>query len=167
MGGSVVSRRRVFCRGCANLLYVGGRTRPMCVASAQFVQGPLRKRIDVEGVVSAESRNRNNDCTYYTFASMRAWEVKRWLLWRLNDGVEEKGRRATERSIEEYPISAEAVTTVPERGGTERQPPEEPEDTDEVFGEEAPDAVLFDGGAGSDEQYGSPDTDGGELIQDP
>lgn len=164
MGGLNLSKRRVFCKGCANLLYVGGRTKPMCVATAEFIHGPLRKRIDVEGVVSAETRNGSNDCGLYAFASMKAWELKRWLLWRLNDGVEEK-RRAIKRNIEEYPISAEARSTKPKRGGSERYTLEAEEDIIEDSAEDE-DALFVDRGAGGDEQSGTTDTDEGELLQD-
>jgi hypothetical protein len=76
--------QKVFCRGCANLLLIEGQP-PQCVATAEFIEGPLRERIDVSGRVAAEKRNRHNDCTYREVVSLRAYQLKRWILWRMND----------------------------------------------------------------------------------
>lgn len=94
---------KVYCSGCANLFYTGGV--PLCVATAEFVGGPIRKHVDVKGVVPAESRNRRNDCPLRESSSLHAYRIKKWLLWRLSNGREQ----VRERNIEEYPLEEEAA----------------------------------------------------------
>lgn len=96
-------RKTVYCAGCAHLFLLPGFP-PQCVATAEFVGGPLRKRIDVVGRVPAERRNLHNDCEYREIASLRAWRLKRWVLWRLSDGREES---IDEQSLKSYPVSEE------------------------------------------------------------
>lgn len=98
-------RHKVFCEGCAYLLYLGG-TAPLCVATAEFVEGPLRPRIEVVGVVSAEKRNVHNDCEFRVSVSRKAWKIKKWLIGRLNYGNTE-GKRIEEVGISEYNYSKE------------------------------------------------------------
>jgi hypothetical protein len=97
-------KRKSYCSGCANLFYLSDRCMPLCVATAEFVNGPLRKRIEVVGVTSAEARNVKNDCGYQSVVSLRAWKVKRWLLWRLNDGSES---RIEEADLSRYSVKRE------------------------------------------------------------
>lgn len=97
-------RKKVFCAGCANLFILGGENPPMCVATASFVVGPLRGKIDVQGVESAIVRNIHNDCEYKTFVSLRAYELKRWILWRLNNGVK---KQIGEVDLRDYSVKKE------------------------------------------------------------
>lgn len=97
-------RRKVFCSGCANLLYIPGLP-PQCVATAEFVSGPLRPRINVVGRVPAEKRNRYNDCQYRESVSVRAYRLKRWILWRANN--EGRWRSVKEENLKEYSVAVE------------------------------------------------------------
>lgn len=160
-----MKKRKVHCDGCANLFFIGGASTPMCVATASFESGPIRKRIEVVGLVRAERRNRSNDCPYRASVSLRAWEMKRWLLWRLNDEVE-WGKRAKEHSIREYPIISEAKNR-----GTYRAERPDPETQEQKvdpgeFHESFDEDVLTDGGVGDSEQPSASDTGGGEGVQD-
>lgn len=111
----------VYCAGCAYLFLMPGGA-PQCLATADFVRGPIRSKIDVVGRVPAEKRNSNNDCPYRQPVSLRAWEMKRWILWRLSDG-EDKLR---ERKIKEYPIQDEYRRTLKYRRGGIEQPQDHP-----------------------------------------
>jgi hypothetical protein len=95
---------RVFCEGCAHLFLVKGIKYPMCVATAKFVEGPLRSKIDVKGVTAAEARNIRNDCTYKTVISKQAWEFKRWLVRRFKHDDKEQFK---EIELRLYPIQEE------------------------------------------------------------
>jgi len=97
-------RGPVFCSGCANLFYVGGATKPLCVATAKFIHGPLRQKIEVVGVKLAEGCNVANLCEYRASVSLQAWKLKRWLLGRLSDASE---KRIKEVSLRDYPIKKE------------------------------------------------------------
>lgn len=159
--------RRVFCDGCANLLFLGGKSPPLCVATAHFEPGPIRRRVEVVGVVPAEGRNWKNDCPYHTMVSLHAWKVKRWLIWRLNDGVSE-GERARERKIREYPVKVESNHRIKlQESRTERETPEDPYEKVDLEYEERGEDVLDVGGAGDIDESGSSDTDGREDVQDP
>jgi len=100
-------KRKVYCIGCANLLVLSGTEShvPLCVATAKFVNGPLRTRVDVVGAISAEKRNIINNCEHRTSISRRAWEFKKWLLWRLNsDGNSEEVKKA---DLQDYSVKRE------------------------------------------------------------
>jgi len=94
-------RGKVFCAGCANLFIIGS---PMCMATAKFVEGPLRRKIDVVGATSAERRNIRNNCLFRVGVSLQAWRLKRWLLWRLND---DRKKQIKEVSLQDYPVKEE------------------------------------------------------------
>ncbi len=123
-------KREVFCEGCANLFIVPGMP-PQCVATAQFVSGPLRKEIDVEGRVPAERRNLHNDCAYRKPISFRAYRLKRWLLWRMNN----EGRldQFREVDLKQYPVQTEWERT---KAYYEREEDYIAEDIDHQFEEE-------------------------------
>lgn len=93
---------KVYCSGCAHLFVIKGE-QPLCVATAGFIEGPLRSKIDVLGLISAEKRNLKNDCGHRKPVSIHAWEVKRWLLRRMSNGIEIK-----EGSLTDYPIEEES-----------------------------------------------------------
>jgi len=76
------------------------------VSTAVFVGGPLRDRVDVRGVGSAEARNRNNACVRRCFVSLSAWKIKRWMLWRIQDGSDKKIKTA---KLSEYPVCKEVL----------------------------------------------------------
>jgi hypothetical protein len=95
---------KVTCKGCANLLLLkSGNCLSLCVATVNFVPGPLRKKMDITGLTVAEKRNRRNNCKLYTPVSFRAWDLKRFILGRLNNV--NKGYKRI--SIKEYPFSTE------------------------------------------------------------
>ena len=94
----------VFCEGCANLFYIEGAP-PSCIATAEYIYGPLRSKIDMGGITSAEKRNRRNNCKLRSSVSLSAWDKKKWLLWRLSNGSDEEIR---ESKLYKYPISTEA-----------------------------------------------------------
>jgi len=132
-----MKKRRTFCAGCANLFFVGGKTKPLCVATAEFVGGPLRRKIEVISVMSAEMRNIKNDCGRRISVSIRAWEIKRWLLWRLSDGNE---KRVGEVGLRDYSVEKEhnrkreILGTGEAGGGTERE--EEDDLDDDIYEKE-------------------------------
>ena len=132
-----MKKRRTFCAGCANLFFVGGKTKPLCVATAEFVGGPLRRKIEVISVMSAEMRNIKNDCGRRISVSIRAWEIKRWLLWRLSDGNEKRVGEVGLRgySVEkEHNRKREILGTGEAGGGTERE--EEDDLDDDIYEKE-------------------------------
>lgn len=98
---------KVFCNGCASLLVITGTVQPLCVARAGFIEGPLRKRIDVIGVIPAENRNKKNNCNLRAPVSLHAWQVKRWLVWRMNDGNSED-QKIKAKNLKEYSVGDEA-----------------------------------------------------------
>lgn len=104
----MISKKKIYCTGCANLFVVGSfkvkASSPMCVATAEFVAGPLRKKINVIGVEDAVIRNIRNDCVCRASVSLHAWELKRWLLWRLNNGGK---KEIGEVNLKGYPVDSE------------------------------------------------------------
>jgi hypothetical protein len=72
---------------------------------AKFVDGPLRRRIDITGRLPAEKRNINNDCGCREVVSLHAFQLKRWIIWRMND--EGKGKSIQEVSLKDYSVSKE------------------------------------------------------------
>jgi hypothetical protein len=86
---------------------------PDCVATAEFVEGPLRRKIDVTGMMKAEKRNLNNDCSYHRRFRPKAREIKNWLLWRLNDGSTAK---VEETTLTSYAVTDESKQIEEERG---------------------------------------------------
>lgn len=93
----------VFCNGCACLFIIKGE-KPLCVATGVFVGGPLRRKIDVVGIISAEKRNAKNDCDYHMTVSRQAWEIKRWLLGRMRNDV----NKVEAGNLADYTIEEEA-----------------------------------------------------------
>jgi len=94
---------KVFCNCCACLFVIKGE-KPLCVATAEFVEGPLRNKIDVVGLKLAEKRNLKNNCDYRKNVSLRAWEIKRWLLGRMRNG----GSKVEAGNLSGYTIEEEA-----------------------------------------------------------
>jgi hypothetical protein len=74
----------------------------MCLATAGFVEGPLRSRIDVTNRTFAEVRNKDNNCGYRIAVSLRAYKIKKWMLGRINYGN-------TEEEIKESPLGEYAI----------------------------------------------------------
>lgn len=98
-------RRSVHCLGCAHFMVLPnakGGVDPVCVATAEFVSGPLRSRINVTGVVSAEERNINNDCGFRQSVSIVAYKLKLYMHGRLPGG-----KKANRRRIKDYSYKAE------------------------------------------------------------
>ena len=59
-------RKKIYCQRCRNLCVVQKNDiAVLCVGSADFVSGPLRRNVDLRGVTSAEARNVRNDCIFY------------------------------------------------------------------------------------------------------
>jgi len=100
----VFKGHKVFCDGCSFLLYIPEMGSPLCVAGCLFKDGPLRKRIDLIGMSNAEKENAHNDCLRRRGVSKRAWEIKRWILWRMNDGTSKEVKPA---KLSEYSVQAE------------------------------------------------------------
>lgn len=151
-------KRKVFCEGCASLLFLPGMP-PQCVATAEFVQGPLRRRIDVTGRVPAERRNLKNDCPYRETVSLRAYQLKRWILWRVNN--EGRENRFKEGSIKDYSVAHESKRSKAYSGEAYSE-----EEIDALLGEireeDREEELLLDGGvdrsdAGSDSGEGDGD----------
>lgn len=173
-----MKRHKVYCAGCANLFLVKGYA-PLCVATAQFVEGPIRDKIDVVDVVPAERRNIKNDCGYRERVSLRAWELKRWLLWRINDGNE---GRVKEIPVRDYPVKREherkkrfsdyegayAEDFFDEDSLTDEEEPtegeEEPVEDEGSVGTEIEEDVRLDGGTDGVDEPGSTDKERGEDV---
>lgn len=153
-------KSRVHCAGCANLFYLGGETHPMCVATAEFIGGPIRDKVEVTGVVSAERRNAHNNCPYRKGVSRRAYNIKRWLLWRLNDGNTEG--QVTEKRIEEYPVDEEYSI----KRKLEEESVVDEQDEEILFTGEEGEDILGDGGVGDNDESGTSGEGGGEDVQD-
>ena len=97
-------RSRVYCSGCAHLLLLPG-SPPQCVATANFVDGPLRRRINIIGRVPAEKRNIKNNCGWFEIVSIKAFQLKRWIIWRMND--EGRGSEIQKANLCDYSVSKE------------------------------------------------------------
>lgn len=160
MGGK---NGRVHCANCAHLFYLGGDTRPLCVATAMFVAGPIRKKVEVVGVVSAEERNLLNDCHFKQRFSLRARDVKRWLLWRLNNG--NTGKSIGQLKIDEYSVETEydRKRKLLQERDQERHDFEEEID---LYEEERGEDVFDNGGDGDNDEPGPSGEIGGEDVQD-
>lgn len=172
-------KRKVFCSGCANLLYIQGMP-PQCVATAEFVAGPLRPRINVVGRVPAEKRNLHNDCPYREAVSIRAYRLKRWILWRANN--EGRWSGVKEENLKEYPVATEderakarreregGVEYVEYEYGPDEVDPAEVEriktlasqikDAEEGYEEEGDEDLLDDSDVGRDDESGAGDKGG-------
>jgi hypothetical protein len=147
-----------FCKNCAYLVIMPDATPPKCLATAHYVKGPIRSRIDVVGMVSAEYRNIGNDCRYWTPFSPRSVAMKRWLLWRLKDAVEDTQGF---RKVTEYPIEAEYRTKRRyEKDSSDR--PETVSESESVRWE----AVFDGGGDDGDDESGIADQVGDEDVSD-
>jgi len=107
---------------------------PACTATAVFVDGPLRKHISVEGITQALEQNARNNCNRRRSISVVAWEMKRWMLGRLNNG---NGAKAG--NIKDYSFEKERTANSIEIGLSE----EEAEHYDEV--------ERFEEGSGDEE----------------
>ena len=95
----------VYCKGCANLLFLPGFP-PQCLATAEFVIGPLRDKIDVIDREVAEKRNFRNNCKYRKGWSLRAYRLKKWILWRINDEGR-KRPKIREGCLKDYSVGEE------------------------------------------------------------
>ncbi len=71
-------RKRVYCSECAYLFLMKG-VAPTCIALCKFVQGPLRRVIDIAGIVSAERRNRHNNCKFFKRFDLAVLKKRYWL----------------------------------------------------------------------------------------
>jgi hypothetical protein len=118
-------KHKVHCGSCAFFFYTE-KLGPLCVATAKFRDGPIRKKIDLIGVKSAEERNIHNDCQLYESVSLSAWQMKRWLLRRLTDG-----EKAGYKHIETYDPKEET-----KRANTLRRSTEEKAAAEETYNEE-------------------------------
>ncbi len=79
-----------------------GKVSPMCVATAMFLNGPIRQHIDVSSIGSCMVRNTKNDCKDYTRFSLKGRRVRSWLNRRLKNG------KIKAVGIKEYSIETEA-----------------------------------------------------------
>ncbi len=166
-----MKRSKVYCSGCAYLLLLPG-TPPQCVATAEFVDGPLRSRIDVRGRVPAEKRNLKNDCGWREGVSLRAYRLKRWILWRMNN--EGKNNEVQEASLRDYSVSKEGDRSKAYRGEETRTESvdelilaiEEDDSREEATAQEGDEDLLTDGGIG-DRDGGSADDQGGGNDEHP
>lgn len=164
------TNKSVHCKGCANLFYLGADTKPMCVAGARFIEGPIRDKVEVVGIVPAEERNLLNNCPYRKRISREAYIVKRWLLWRLNDG--NGGKRIKESEIDKYTIEEEydrkrELIEDNDKENREREELffEENYEHEEIIEEEEGEDIRDDGGAGSDDEPGPAGESGREDVQ--
>ncbi len=96
------SKKEMYCRKCMYLLLLKRKNvLPLCVATARFLGGPLREKMNVGGLVFAEKRNRKNNCLYFRlkiFEYKRVKELKEWVRRNLN---------AEKAALKEYPVEAE------------------------------------------------------------
>jgi len=96
------SKKEMYCRKCMYLLLLKRQNvLPLCVATARFLGGPLREKMNVRGMVPAEKRNRKNNCLYFRlkiFEYKRVKELKEWVRRNLN---------AEKATLKEYPVEAE------------------------------------------------------------
>ena len=97
----------IYCHKCAHLLLIKTKTGalPLCVATAKFLPGPIRSRVDIAGVTGAVKRNLLNDCVYYRnklFTSKYINDVKTWVREDIN---------AAEATIKDYSIESETAET--------------------------------------------------------
>lgn len=104
---TMTRKQIIFCSGCASLFFIRGQ-KPLCVATAGFVEGTLRSRVDIVGLTSAEKRNLRNGCSYRKIVSIHAWQVKRWLLERMA----ENGNKIKQGNISDYSLEEEAQQKV-------------------------------------------------------
>jgi len=94
-------RKRVYCSECAHLFLMEG-IAPTCIASCRFIQGPLRRIIDIAGIVSAEKRNRYNNCKFFARFDFAAVTKKRWLKRKLQlEGLDLKKMTISQYTLKE------------------------------------------------------------------
>lgn len=155
-----MKNEKVYCRGCAHVLYIEGLFSPTCLANAEFVNGPLRPRVDVAGYVPAERYNLFNDCSLKRRFSFHSAAIKRWMLWRMNYGNE--GTRIRESPIGSYPVSAENEKARKRRVRAEKGFDRGVEEIESSGGDEAiqeyAEDVLGDGGDDDSDFGGSDNT---------
>lgn len=96
-------RKTVYCANCAYFLLLKGMN-PICVATSKYVRGPIREIIDIEGFVSAERRNKHNNCKYYKrFWAKGSVKKKQWVMkkfWQRDVPVEQMTLRDYQLQIE-------------------------------------------------------------------
>ena len=133
---------------------------PLCVATAGFVAGPIRSRIGVNGIASAETRNLNNDCPYFRMKILETPKIRDLKEWVRSDldgtegkledySVEEEGRRVKELAefrtgyIYREAVEAEAPTGYEDGASTDLRGEYGDPDSE---GEEGDQASREDGG---------------------
>ena len=157
---------KVYCQGCVHLLLLKSRAvLPLCVATARFKGGTLRKNIDVVGVVHAEDRNARNNCKHKSVlvGYFKSRKMKDWLrrdihaeeakLEEYDERIEiqKAKRRRIKKSNVESQIAEEAARELED---SEASSSEEVRDFDSDHADDLPDAEGADGSAG-DEDEGS------------
>lgn len=75
-----MSKKKVYCKGCAFLMLVKDMP-PLCLAKADLKGTPIRSDGDVMGIAEAHKRNRRNDCDLRSrFSNRRVRRVKSRML---------------------------------------------------------------------------------------
>jgi len=93
-------RKKVVCDHCAFLVVVEG-VPPLCIATASLVDSPLRKAVDLRGMVQARQRNANKNCKKRRRFSLRALKIRMWIREDCERrGLEYKGKDLTEYRYE-------------------------------------------------------------------
>ena len=141
--------KKVYCLGCAKVFYLGGKSTPKCLAMAEFSSGPLRRGIDVVGIRDAEYVNLFNDCPYRSVFSLKILKMKRWLLWRINNGNE--GETIREVTLKEYSVSAEHSRKKSRSSAIEENFEREVSEYNEDAGEEIREDILAFGRVDGDD----------------
>jgi len=104
--------RDVHCKGCAYLVVIKGKGKKVsvnCIATLKFIDSPLRKRVDFEGLKLAMMRNKNRKCTLKCRFSIRAMVIKSWLMKNLGgkDAIKFVGLKEVNTDKEETNSSKE------------------------------------------------------------
>lgn len=102
-----MKKKKVYCKGCAYLFLLDGIDRPLCLASAEFVNGPLRDKVNVSGSVFAEKRNKKNNCTLRQSVSLKAYALKKWML--RSDHADGTGKQVKQKTLRDYPVKQEEI----------------------------------------------------------
>lgn len=71
-------RKVIVCKGCIYLKEIDESS--CCLATSKFKNSPIKHYVDIEGTVRAIDRNIKNNCHLKRLFSLKALQMKLWIL---------------------------------------------------------------------------------------